>query len=148
MWNFTLHLHDVTQKCSFVESTTEVNLRFALGSVEALAVNKYYWDLGFVTLHAICFNCGVFGGTTVRSEILKLINSIWNKEELPEQWKESLVIPIKKGDKTDCSNYRGISLLLAAYNILVSRLTPHAEEIAEDHQFGFPLNRPTTDREF
>ena len=27
------------------------------------------------------------GGTTIRSEIHKLINSVWNKEELPEQWK-------------------------------------------------------------
>jgi hypothetical protein len=46
------------------------------------------------------------------SAIHKLTNSIWNKEELPEQWKESIIVPIhKKGDKTDCSNYRGISLL-------------------------------------
>jgi hypothetical protein len=36
----------------------------------------------------------------------KLICSIWNKEELPQQWKESIIIPIhKKGDKTDCNNY-------------------------------------------
>jgi len=28
-----------------------------------------------------------------------LINFIWNKEELPEQWKESIIVPIyKKGD--------------------------------------------------
>jgi hypothetical protein len=47
-----------------------------------------------------------------RSEIHKLTNCIWSKEELPEQWKESVIVPIyKKGDKTDCSNYRGISLL-------------------------------------
>jgi hypothetical protein len=52
------------------------------------------------------------GGDTLRSEIHKLINCIWDKEELPEQWKESIIIPIyKKGDRTDCSNYRGISLL-------------------------------------
>jgi hypothetical protein len=49
----------------------------------------------------------------------KLINSIWNKEELPDQWKESIIVPIhKKGDKTDCNNYRGISLLSTSYNIL------------------------------
>jgi hypothetical protein len=30
------------------------------------------------------------GGRTIPSEIHKLINSIWNKEELPEQWKESI----------------------------------------------------------
>jgi hypothetical protein len=32
------------------------------------------------------------GGRTFRSEIPKRINSIWNKEELPEEWKESIVI--------------------------------------------------------
>ena len=45
-------------------------------------------------------------GSTIRSEIHKLINSIWNKEELLEEWKESIIVPIyKKGDKRDCSNY-------------------------------------------
>jgi hypothetical protein len=49
------------------------------------------------------------GGNTLCSEIHKLINCIWKKEELPEQWKESIIVLIyKKGDKTDCSNYRGI----------------------------------------
>jgi hypothetical protein len=51
------------------------------------------------------------GGRTISCHIYKLIVSIWNKEELPEEWKESiiLVVPIyKKGDKTDCSNYGGI----------------------------------------
>jgi hypothetical protein len=39
--------------------------------------------------------------------IHKLINSVWNKEELPDQWKESIIVPVhKKGDKTDCNNYR------------------------------------------
>ncbi len=47
-------------------------------------------------------------GRTVHREIHKLIFYIWNKEELPEEWKESIIVPIyKKGDKTDCINYRG-----------------------------------------
>ena len=55
-------------------------------------------------------------GSTIRGEIHKLIISIWNKEELPDEWKESIIVPIyKKGDKTDCSNYRGISLLPTTY---------------------------------
>jgi hypothetical protein len=45
------------------------------------------------------------------TEIHKLINSILNKEELPDQWKDSTTVPIyKNGDKTDSSNYHGISL--------------------------------------
>ena len=36
----------------------------------------------------------------------KLIDSIWNEEELPQQWKEGIIVLIgEKGDKTDCSNY-------------------------------------------
>jgi hypothetical protein len=67
------------------------------------------------------------GGETLYSEIHRLICCIWNKEELLQQWKESIIIPIhKKGDKTDCNNYRGISLLSTAYkilsNILLARL--------------------------
>jgi hypothetical protein len=45
------------------------------------------------------------GGKTLCSEIHRLICCIWNKEELPQQWKESIIVPIhKKGDKIDCNN--------------------------------------------
>jgi hypothetical protein len=55
------------------------------------------------------------GDETLQSEIYKLINPIWNKKELPNLWKESIIVLIhKKGNKTDCSNYRGISLLSGA----------------------------------
>jgi hypothetical protein len=50
------------------------------------------------------------GGEILRSKIHKIINSVWNKEKLPGQWKESIIVPVHKtGDKTACSNYRGIS---------------------------------------
>jgi hypothetical protein len=56
------------------------------------------------------------GGRITCLEIHKLITSIWKKEKLPEEWKESIIVPIhKKGDKTDFNKYRGISLLPATY---------------------------------
>jgi len=70
---------------------------------------------------------------------------------------QSLVIPgckivYNKWDKTDCNNYRGISLLPTTYkifsNILPSRLIPYAEEVIGDHQCGFRRNRLTTDHIF
>jgi hypothetical protein len=78
----------------------------------------------------------------VNSEINELINYILNKEELSQQWKESIIVHIyKKGDKTDCSIYQGISLSSTSCkilsNILFSRLSPHTEGIIEDHQCGF-----------
>jgi hypothetical protein len=92
-------------------------------------------------------------GNTLCSEIHKLINCIWNKEELPEQWKESIIVPIyKKGDKTDCNNYLGISLLSTSYkilsNILLCRLTPYVDKIIGDHHCGFRRNQSTTDQIF
>ena len=93
------------------------------------------------------------GVRTLCLEIHKLINSIWEREKLPEEWKESIIVPIhKKGDKADCNNYRGISLLPTTYkilsNILLSRLIPYAKEIIGDHQCGFRHNRSTIDHIF
>jgi hypothetical protein len=52
------------------------------------------------------------GGEILHSKIRQLINSIWNKEKLPDQWNESIIVPVNKnGENTDCSNYGGISLL-------------------------------------
>jgi hypothetical protein len=36
------------------------------------------------------------GGSEISSEIHKLIISIWNKEKLPDQWKESIIVPVYK----------------------------------------------------
>jgi hypothetical protein len=59
------------------------------------------------------------------------------------------VIPIhKKSYETDCSNYQAISLLPTSYKILstilLSRLTPYADEIIGKHQRGFRPNIKTT----
>jgi hypothetical protein len=35
-------------------------------------------------------------GEILLSAIHKLINSIWNKEQLPDQWKESIIVPVHK----------------------------------------------------
>ena len=69
---------------------------------------------------------------------------------MSEEWKESIVVLIYKNcDKTDCSNYRGKSLLPTMFkilsNILLSRLIPYAKEIIGVNQRGFRRNRSTTD---
>jgi hypothetical protein len=45
-------------------------------------------------------------GESLHSKTHKVINSIWNKEAFPEQWKESIIVSVYKiGDKIDCSDY-------------------------------------------
>jgi hypothetical protein len=93
------------------------------------------------------------GGETLNSEIHRLICFIWNNEELSQQWKESIVLPIhEKGDKTGCINYRWISLLSTAYkilpNILLAKWTPYVSEVTGDRQCGFRRNRSTADQVF
>jgi hypothetical protein len=73
------------------------------------------------------------------SAIHKLINSICIKEKLLDRWKESIILPVhKKGDKTDCNNYRRISPLTTSYkmllNFLLSKLSAYADEIIGDPQ--------------
>jgi len=64
-----------------------------------------------------------------------------------------MIVPAyEKGDETDCSNYRGVSVFPTTYKILskllLSRLTSSAEEIIGDHECGFRRNRITTDHIF
>jgi len=80
------------------------------------------------------------------SVYISLLYFIWNKEQLPEEWKDSIIVPIyKKGEERDCSNYRDISILPTTYKILskilLSRLTSYAEGNIGDHQCGFIRNR-------
>jgi len=56
------------------------------------------------------------GEELIVNEMWELIKKIWQQEQIPEEWKIAVVCPIyKKGNPEDCHNYRGISLLNAAY---------------------------------
>jgi hypothetical protein len=142
-------VHDVRQKDIHVTETLVpepglVKVEIAIGKL------KSYKSPGADQMSAELIRAG---GETLYSDIHRFICSIWNKEELPQQWKESIIVPIhKQVDKTDCNNYRGIFFLSTAYkilsDILLARLTPYVNEVTEDHQCGFRRNRSTTDQIF
>jgi len=91
------------------------------------------------------------GGEQLIKQLHKLINKIWDKEEIPIAWSTSvLCLVFKKGDTMCCTNYRGISLLNTSYkmlsNVLLNRLKPYIKEIIGDYQAGFMAGKSTLDQ--
>ena len=73
----------------------------------------------------------------------------------PESWTTGLVIPIfKKGDPTDPSNYRGITLVSSLGKVYTKLLNDRLEKYAESYgimkssQGGFRKNNSTIDQVF
>uniref|UniRef100_A0A2S2N6G4 Retrovirus-related Pol polyprotein LINE-1 n=2 Tax=Schizaphis graminum TaxID=13262 RepID=A0A2S2N6G4_SCHGA len=99
----------------------------------------------------IVAECLKKGGQGLLNQLHKLMNTIWEQEEIPEAWRISIICPIhKKGDIMECENYRGISLLNTSYkllsNILLTRINPYIKEIIGEYQAGYMLGKSTTDQ--
>ena len=94
------------------------------------------------------------GGDLLPHQLHQLLVKIWANEDIPTHFRDSAIITIYKGkgDRSDCGNYRGISLLAAACKIFArimnNRLKPLAEKIHPETQAGFRLLRLTTDMIF
>ena len=52
------------------------------------------------------------GGSVTAEWLHTIVNLMWTKGEVPDDWRKAIIVPIhKKGSELLCSNYRGISLL-------------------------------------
>ena len=94
-----------------------------------------------------------YGGQAMVDVMHKLIQQIWDKDEIPEEWGRAAVINLyKKGDPLQCGNYRGLSLLVTARKcyttIIKARMNKRLEEILGEEQAGFRPWRSTADMVF
>ena len=85
--------------------------------------------------------------------LLDLVHTAWRKSCVPKDWADTILVPIpKKGDLSNCNNWRGISLLDVAgkvtARILQDRLQHVAEEELPESQCGFRKGRGCTDMIF
>ena len=97
----------------------------------------------------------IYGNVKIEKRITEIFNKVWKGEGFPERWKEGVISPIfKKGGGEMVSNYRGITILNAAYKIYAMVLEKRLkEELEKNHiipesQAGFRGGRPTTDNIF
>ena len=80
-----------------------------------------------------------------------LLTKIWEEEKIPEDWKEGTIIKLpKKGDLTNCNNYRGIMLLSVPGKVLnriiLDRMSAAVDPLLRDQQAGFRSNRSCADQ--
>ena len=89
-------------------------------------------------------------GHRLRAFLLVLFNICWVTEIIPLDWMDAnIAILLKKGDRSHCSNYRGISLLSAVGKVLADVILQSIHLLVEfmypQSQSGYRNGRSTID---
>jgi len=71
---------------------------------------------------------------------------VWQQEAVPVDWRRGVIIPLpKKGDLTDCNNWRGITLLSVSgkvfARVLLNRMQNTVDQLLRQQQKGFRPGR-------
>jgi len=139
-------LPDVTNKsCSVSMEEIVINTDTVLKKLNCINVNKSAGPDG-IHPRILC---------EVKHQISDALRIIFNesiiKHKIPDDWKTAHVTVIhKKGNKTDVSNYRPISLTCVVCKILESIVRDHIMEhfkvnkLFNNNQYGFIKGRSTT----
>lgn len=95
------------------------------------------------------------GGPKLARKLTALLKLIWSKESVPQEFRDANIIHLykRKGNRAQCDNHRGISLLATAGKILgrviLNKLTEQlAGKILPESQCGFRAGRGTADMVF
>ena len=102
------------------------------------------------------FNITLNGDPALRRGLLDIVVRIWRGARFRRSGKMPLswYFTKRKKDRTECGNYRGISLVAHAGKILLEIIARHLSEYCErvgilpEEQSGFRPNRSTTDMMF
>ena len=94
------------------------------------------------------------GGRVLATRLHTIFVEIWEEEQTVEDWSTAIIIRLfkNKGDKRDCGNYRGISLLPVASKafsrVVLNRVQKYLGTQIMEQQAGFQSNRSTIDHIF
>ena len=101
------------------------------------------------------FKITLKGDPALRRRLLDIVVRIWREGEVPQQWKDAIIMVLdKKKDRTECGNYMGSSLVAHAGVVLLKTITRRLSENCErvgilpEEQSGFRPNRSTTNMMF
>ena len=94
------------------------------------------------------------GGDLLASQLQDLIALCWKEGAVPQDFKDARIVTLykNKGDRSDCNNYRGISLLCIVgkvfARIVLRRLQVIGKQVYPESKCGFRGSRSTTDMIF
>ena len=98
------------------------------------------------------FKITLNGDPALHRRLLDIVVRIWRGCEVPQKRKDAIIMVFHKNkDRTECGNYRSISLVAHAgkilLNIIAHRLSEYRERVGilSKEQNGFRPNRSTTD---
>ena len=81
-----------------------------------------------------------------------LFNEILDREKMPDEWRQSVLIPVykNKGDAQECGNYRGIKLMSHTMKLWERVMDARLREEIDicTQQYGFMPGKSTTDALF
>ena len=94
-----------------------------------------------------------YGGSEVRNKLLKIKNMIFEKGEVPNNFRKTLIKPLYKiGDKIECRNYGSISLVSVGSkllsNMILFRQRDAVDTVLREEQCGFRKGRRCVDQVF
>ena len=92
------------------------------------------------------FKITLNGDSALRRRLLDIVVCMWRGGEVPQQGKDTIMMVIHKNkDRTECGNYRGISLVAHAgkiqLKIIARRLSEYCERMGSCRR-----NRVVSDR--
>ena len=95
-----------------------------------------------------------YGGPAMLLFLHTLFSTIWQTEIIPEDWQKGVIIPLwkRKGLRSNCSNYRGITLLsvpgILFSMVLLDRCQSIIWKIRRPEQAGFMSDCSTIEQIF
>ena len=98
---------------------------------------------------------GINHDSTVLQAFHRVIKLVWLQRKVQQRWRDAVIkVSHKKKGRTECGNYRGISLVAHASKVLLKIVTTRlrayweARNLLPEEECGFRLHRSSTDMIF